>query len=633
MRRLFLLSLSVLAVTAASAQSRFDKVLFSNTKVSNVPAMRSADRPQLQKQRIFAGASQTSLMQMGKEMSNSDLMIKRRNGVMRKTLEDGFYCTVPLGVNFFNVDEQGIGYGIDFLCVPGFTYENMFLNQSKQAVTWSINTTDEAGQSVAYPLDEVDEQGNLNYGVINKQSYYLMPTMTSSDGKKTYTFLEDGTYSQYYNRTPYIAVDTLMAHGMYPEYSGNSALYGYINSANGSSYLIGSGTTADEDDAGNPITITSIGFQQTFPKPVSPMYVQNVFFNAYADTDVPLPQNATLTMSIFNSDTDEMTAQLTCTADDISNMTDITEYYGTAITNGWVVGKYYNFTMNFSKTTVDEMGQPAIEPVVIDYPFYIVVAGLDQEGVNFNLGGVIVPEIYAEDVCVTNVFSVPGSEEPVLYGYRDNIAADVKFNSLFDYVDLWDAFAVTDPTSGENTVLPNANQLNVSADGQTIENASGYKLSDGSALDAVIFEATFPFYDADGNTNYGYTVKTSEEDDSWFLLYAEDGEDYSFLAVECDPLPTGTAGRWAKVYLEGRGYNASVPLIIKQGEIDVPSDLIRGDIKGDGVVNTGDVTTLYNVIFGTDTTTDQSVCDLDNDGNVNTGDVTTLYNIIFGTAE
>lgn len=60
-----------------------------------------------------------------------------------------------------------------------------------------------------------------------------------------------------------------------------------------------------------------------------------------------------------------------------------------------------------------------------------------------------------------------------------------------------------------------------------------------------------------------------------------------------------------------------------------------GDINGDGDVNTTDITTLYNVIFGTDTTTSKALCNIDDseDPEPNTSDVTALYNIIFGTAK
>ena len=60
-----------------------------------------------------------------------------------------------------------------------------------------------------------------------------------------------------------------------------------------------------------------------------------------------------------------------------------------------------------------------------------------------------------------------------------------------------------------------------------------------------------------------------------------------------------------------------------------------GDIDHNGKVNTTDVTVLYNVIFGTDVTTDHNECNIDgsDDPNPNTSDVTALYNIIFGTAK
>ena len=76
---------------------------------------------------------------------------------------------------------------------------------------------------------------------------------------------------------------------------------------------------------------------------------------------------------------------------------------------------------------------------------------------------------------------------------------------------------------------------------------------------------------------------------------------------------------WTVLYNDGIPYDGMIGL--------------RGDIDGNGEVNTGDVTILYNIIFGTDTTTNRSVCDLNGDGDINTGDVTVLYNIIFGTAK
>lgn len=52
---------------------------------------------------------------------------------------------------------------------------------------------------------------------------------------------------------------------------------------------------------------------------------------------------------------------------------------------------------------------------------------------------------------------------------------------------------------------------------------------------------------------------------------------------------------------------------------------LKGDLNGDGVLNTDDVTTLINQILQGNTT---AAADIDGDGVVNTGDVTALINII-----
>lgn len=59
----------------------------------------------------------------------------------------------------------------------------------------------------------------------------------------------------------------------------------------------------------------------------------------------------------------------------------------------------------------------------------------------------------------------------------------------------------------------------------------------------------------------------------------------------------------------------------------------NGDIDLSKEINTSDVTALYNVIFGTATTTAPFIGDIDGSGGLpNTTDITALYNIIFGTA-
>lgn len=62
----------------------------------------------------------------------------------------------------------------------------------------------------------------------------------------------------------------------------------------------------------------------------------------------------------------------------------------------------------------------------------------------------------------------------------------------------------------------------------------------------------------------------------------------------------------------------------------VGSTGLRGDVNGDGAVNVSDVTTLVNMILGTETM-NKTRADVDNDGSVNVSDVTALINLILGS--
>ena len=57
------------------------------------------------------------------------------------------------------------------------------------------------------------------------------------------------------------------------------------------------------------------------------------------------------------------------------------------------------------------------------------------------------------------------------------------------------------------------------------------------------------------------------------------------------------------------------------------SDFIPGDVNGDGQVNAGDVSSVYEAILAGIYT---EAADVNNDGQVNAGDVSALYSIILG---
>ena len=130
-------------------------------------------------------------------------------------------------------------------------------------------------------------------------------------------------------------------------------------------------------------------------------------------------------------------------------------------------------------------------------------------------------------------------------------------------------------------------------------------------------------------------VKTDESDPSKTYTYLKSGEtEYQLYdSFHLDNMGVLEADKTYTIIGIAEPYKTTFeiyPITITEGGVEI----INGDIDGNGEVNTSDVTALYNVIFGTDTTTDKSICDVDGTGgDPNTSDVTALYNIIFGTAE
>ncbi|MBQ6278999.1 MAG: dockerin type I repeat-containing protein, partial [Muribaculaceae bacterium] len=59
------------------------------------------------------------------------------------------------------------------------------------------------------------------------------------------------------------------------------------------------------------------------------------------------------------------------------------------------------------------------------------------------------------------------------------------------------------------------------------------------------------------------------------------------------------------------------------------SPVVPGDVDGDGVVNSGDITLLYNFLLNGDNAGIANG-DIDGDGTITAGDITLLYNILLG---
>ena len=64
-----------------------------------------------------------------------------------------------------------------------------------------------------------------------------------------------------------------------------------------------------------------------------------------------------------------------------------------------------------------------------------------------------------------------------------------------------------------------------------------------------------------------------------------------------------------------------------QTDIEAYGAAVPGDVDGDGVVTSGDITVLYNYMLNED---DSAIVngDVDGDGTITSGDITFLYNML-----
>ena len=66
------------------------------------------------------------------------------------------------------------------------------------------------------------------------------------------------------------------------------------------------------------------------------------------------------------------------------------------------------------------------------------------------------------------------------------------------------------------------------------------------------------------------------------------------------------------------------------GHVEIKRSAIAGDVNGDGHINSGDITALYDYLLNGDTSNLVNG-DVDNDGHITSGDVTAVYSIMLGS--
>lgn len=489
-----------------------------------------------------------------RDAKNAILSDTKKSNVATRAAADGVYYKTPVGAMWRLADEVLYGYGMPVMVVAPwkeFVFQNM---STKKEGHWTVN-----GNSVD---DFADESNNLVYsiGVPSKpNSYFYAPAYTEGDV----------TYIPKYTEGNNVENMGLFAPGIEcKSFHPSSDLDGvYFNNwgiisldcatEKGRANLLGAGTWT----SGTNEVYVSLGVEMSYPKPMSPLYVEKLYVQGYSyDKDSNDPLNGkVLTAKIYNLEDDNAEPiVLTCNPEDCK--------LGLASNQS----TYYNtYNVDFSKKIKDEISGELVEdPFVIDYPFVVSITGFEQDGITLGLGGWdVLPEFCSDVEDENNVKVLLKSTVTGKIGvisYSAQLALSCGFYSMFDVCDV-----MTEAKSSTGNII-DCNGIVVSNDGQTYSN-NAY-----SNLQGVRIYTGLNWTDATTEEEMYWSDDMYDEKNSWIQNLVVNTTTYSDgktvmngaydLGAICDPLPAGVDKRYAVIHIQGRGVT-SEDIYVLQGNI------------------------------------------------------------------
>lgn len=542
MRKFFLLTAALVATTASFAQ-----------KVANVDKT----------------AKMAQSVQAVRVASEGEPVKVLANGMVttapvQKSVATGLYYNRPEGSFYQGFDFDGNGYyNTDVIVTPfkDFTIKNM--STDKSGIKWLLKYPQVNAAGTAYEsyteydvTKDVDAEGNYTTSI---NPGYYSPAPNIVRGTDQFTLGETnqywkGDWNTNIGRNSRIRVrDAVSAMCASDPHVGNYYGTGSLSTQ----YFWGTGTLNNSTYGLG----TCFGVRQTYEKPMSPLYVERIFIQCLSTSATPIAAGKELTMFIVdNTDPQNPVIKETikATAEDISGLAKGPSSFASA------------FKLAFTNKVETAFGE-AVAPFTIDYPFFVQVEGLDQEGVDVGFYG---HDIADGDNVANGNFLVKYSERNGSH-YYTGLALPFTFESLFDAINVWDNVQVS-----ETQTIENCNVLKVSADGKTVTNEalSSY------GINGAVVQTACDWTDTDGNENYFKT----EDSPEWVAIsatYNEANEAY-FINVTCDALPAGQAGRYGELRIEGRGI-VSDPIIIMQGDVSGITDITadKADKANAGIYN------------------------------------------------
>ncbi len=500
-----------------------------------------------------------------------------------RSVESGLYYARPYGAPYRRYyTSDGSIHSYTEIYVPYFTeytYANMSNNPT--ATHWMYKTSLDG----EFSERTADANGDLTMGTISIGYMSYIP------------YLYDEGYESYYNMGYYENDGGKPGEYINRVYCSGNAYdednqYGYswmgwtdtqTNSSTTSSYdthyVYGSGnntgrdfTVIDKD--GNRSTVNAKyprdGFQENFPAPMSPMYVESIYVNGITfglleggnpsdDSYEPIQNGAVLTMNIYDQDTDELIATLTATTGDW-------EPWGTS--NSTNYGTYRNGTLRFTKKEIDPLFGEMEAPFVIDRKIFLEITGFYNDNIDVGFKSQPIHECDLDEGFGVgyNTFIDPSGEYTVSTrtSYSGK-AISLSFNALMDKIHVAETLYWTNSSTGVQTEVNGYNKLVISADGTTCS-VRDVDINSTYNIGGAYVKTTLPWVD-----EYTYIENYYCDDlPDWITTVdyepnGDDGADDHIYIISFRAQPnTANASREAVVYIQGKGNQSDLEIIVTQ---------------------------------------------------------------------
>ena len=504
---------------------------------------------------------QAANVKMAKSDANAKLNVRAKGPA--RAAADGVYYARPAGTFYTTWNNEGAAYPRQYMVVPpcqDLTWVNM--SSDKASTSWSIAGTD------------ISDYVVNNNAVISTYSYngYVFTTPTISNGSVEYQVGEsDEYYSTYGSRTLVNDLDYMCC------FDDGTTVGNYGFGGLDNYNLFGSGNVTVQGT-----TYVSDGTVEIFPAPASPLYVDTIRVTSLGQQAEALPEGTTVYLGVYGvtqdeegfdtPDYDNLLGEFTCTSEDATN------FYGPIDYTSYGYGKRYYDFLFFTQKGTDAFGKAHAEPITLKDKFAVVITGLSQTGVDVNIAAC---QECPEDSVMEGaaMLVTDGTNMYTFWRYGEGLTQRIAFRGFMDYVEPTTVAYTYDEEYNVTGTYENFNVLTVPDEGVEDGTVEGCGVTNKGYADAyyTLAETCLPWEDEEGNANYDF-IDTPE----WFELVGYDNsKTYSMggaiFVASAEALPTGTTGRAASVYLEGKGYTSTTPVIILQGDATI-ADAIQNPV-------------------------------------------------------